>query len=441
MLCMPLSDACAPASVSCRTMRLTARPFRQRSGFVSEAAKKEEVTAKECQAVGWRRSCPATAALPSQNSWATCGKCCHSYHAQLHQCPRCVAVDREAAKKNQAMAKEAQAVVWRRLSPLPFKEPVCWENALEMKWCHGGSGGVFVVKFAAGAICVRGSNWNPGELFAQRLSTLLGVRTALDRVVHPKDSESKAIRCAVQSAKPDTEDSRLKLNLIFKAESLTVLQYVDGIVMMGVPAHEHLKQLSARSPLWYQIGRLAAFDMLINNFDRFPLVWSNCGNLGNVMINSSLGAVTGIDQCVQEITHPTGFTNYLSRVRQAVAEARGAPGKAFEAIKTAVYNNTAIELSASEMGEVRTGVLDFIAEVVSLMESGEFEEILRSVSEDVADVFARAPVALGESGFKQDPTLRFCDFVRHVAVAAKEALQSTVDHPAALQQMHEWLQA
>jgi len=414
MSCLPVSDAGASANVSCRALRKTARALCQRV---------------EKPGPVWFGAQPV-AKLPNQNTRVICEKCSHSYLVRLQQCPRCAAESREVAKKKQAAAKEAQAVVWRRLAPLPFNEPVCWEKALEMKWCHGGSGGVFVVKFPVGAICVRGSNWNPGELFAQRLSTALGVRTALQRVVHPEDNESKAIRCAVQSAKPDTEDSRLRLGLIFKAESLTVLQYVDGIVMMGMPAHEHLKQLSTGSPLWYQIGRLTGFDMLINNFDRFPLVWSHCGNLGNVMIHSSLGAVTGIDQSVQVITHPTGFANYLSRVRQAVAEARGAPGKAFGAIKTAVYNNTAIELGSVEMGELRTGVLDFMVEVVSLMECGEFEGILRSVSEDVSAVFTRAPVVLGENGFEQDPTIRFIDFVRQVAAAAQDGLQSTIEQPA-----------
>merc|ERR1712062_927972 len=103
---------------------------------------------------------------------------------------------------------------------------------------------------------------------------------------------------------------------------LAILEYIDGVPMMGVPAHEHLTHARGDPVLWLQLGRLMAFDMLINNFDRLPLAWSNEGNLGNIMLGSRLEPVVGIDQCVNPITHPAGLSCYLQRVRQVVQETR-----------------------------------------------------------------------------------------------------------------------
>lgn len=35
---------------------------------------------------------------------------------------------------------------------------------------------------------------------------------------------------------------------------------------------------------FYSIGMALAFDMIINNSDRFKLLWGNSGNLNNVLI-------------------------------------------------------------------------------------------------------------------------------------------------------------
>ena len=40
-----------------------------------------------------------------------------------------------------------------------------------------------------------------------------------------------------------------------------------------------------------EIGRLLVLDVLINNGDRFPLLWENRGNPGNLMFDSISGKV------------------------------------------------------------------------------------------------------------------------------------------------------
>merc|ERR1740121_1799084 len=107
--------------------------------------------------------------------------------------------------------------------------------------------------------------------------------------------ECAAIRKALHAVDA-SENDRYQLHSIRKLEALTLSEFVDGKVMMGMPAHERLKRTQDDDPLWVHLGRLMAYDMLINNFDRIPLVWSNEGNFGNVMIDASQSIVVGIDQ-------------------------------------------------------------------------------------------------------------------------------------------------
>mmetsp|Transcript_34626 Transcript_34626/g.80980 ORF Transcript_34626/g.80980 Transcript_34626/m.80980 type:complete len:186 (+) Transcript_34626:714-1271(+) len=81
-----------------------------------------------------------------------------------------------------------------------------------------------------------------------------------------------------------------------------------------------------------QIGRLLSADLLINQFDRFPLVWDSEGNPGNTMLGNVEGVwcVTGVDQTVTPIHHGAGLDNYLRRVARVV---KGDDPQAYERVE------------------------------------------------------------------------------------------------------------
>lgn len=282
-----------------------------------------------------------------------------------------------------------------------------------MKWCHGGSGGVFVLKVPEGTVCVRGAELCTGELFAQLLATALDVRTAQLRVVGPHTSELQSVRRGLNGATPLEEDHGLKRWKLASCDSLAVMEYIEGVPMMGMPAHEHIGAVRGRT-LWVQLGRLMALDMLINNFDRLPLVWSNEGNLGNVMLGSGLGAVVGIDQCVNPIRHAGGLNTYLQRVRLAVEEARDAPARAFAAVKGAILNNTAIDLDDVEVRGLCDGCVELLTEVSRLSASGALEETLLAISSEVDRSFIASDIS--------SQAVHCCDFVRQVVAVVRDAL-------------------
>jgi len=235
---------------------------------------------------------------------------------------------------------------------------------------------------------------SPEELFAQRLAHALGVRVADMRVIDPSSEEAGSLRLNVKHASPAAgESDSLPVKSILRFEFLCVMEFLDGVGMMGMPAHDYLKKLegTAEPRPWRELGRLMAFDMLVNNLDRLPLAWSNEGNLSNIMLGSSVGTVVGIDQGAAPIKHEDGLQRFLQRVRQAVREARDGEGKAFGAVVEAIFNNTGMQLAPGEVADMRQGCLDFARELAGSVEGpvGLLDNALDEVCREVRGCFAR----------------------------------------------------
>ena len=87
--------------------------------------------------------------------------------------------------------------------------------------------------------------------------------------------------------------------------------------------------VACRPPALRQLGAVIAADMLVNNFDRSPLVWANEGNGNNLLVDIGVEPgvvrVTAIDQqccpIIDEEDHQPLLNSYLERVRAATAEA------------------------------------------------------------------------------------------------------------------------
>lgn len=341
-----------------------------------------------------------------------CKLCGVDYSKRLGNCPTCFPLSVADTSDSPEARREARRATWQKLPRAPIAG-VDWSGVTEVMWCHGGSGGALLVKLRDGVVCAKMCSAN--ELFAQRLSSALGTRTAHMRVLTPTGEESIALRRAIQRVAQN--DDRLRRRA---GESrLSVIEFVDGFVMMGLPAHAYLRQSEGSAPPWYELGRLMAFDMLINNFDRLPLAWTNDGNLGNVMLGSSLGVAVGIDQSVAPIVHVDGLRAYTSRVRQAVVEARDGEAKAFAAVKDAIYNNTATELTAAELRILRQGCFDFVLEVVRLADQGHLEGILEGVSSEVSAAFGRETTGDNRQATRSprplsDMLKSYCDLILEV---------------------------
>jgi len=76
----------------------------------------------------------------------------------------------------------------------------------------------------------------------------------------------------------------------------------------------------------HDIGSLMAFDVLLNNWDRIPLIWDNEGNSGNFLFvkNDLQRPLVGIDQSCIAIVNwgpsKKGFDEYMTKVRALLQE-------------------------------------------------------------------------------------------------------------------------
>jgi hypothetical protein len=352
---------------------------------------------------------------PGHPARVPCSHCGKAFSERLGKCPVCFPSSTQGKAKEEKALGDAKQEMWRKL-PCATIQNVPWSDALEMMHCHGGSGGVFLLKFCSGAVCVKAECCSPASLFAQKFAKALSIPTPSMRGVLDGSPENSLIREALRSAEPTFEDHRLQVK---GSSEFTVMEFVDGCSMMGMPAHVYLSEHRAHpSPnhpnLWYDLGKLMGFDMLINNFDRLPLAWSNEGNLGNVMLGSRVNIIVGVDQSVQPITHPEGLRNYQDRVRAACKEAPDGVGKSFMKVQEAIYNNTAIELTPAEVNDLRRGCLDLLSLVVRHVSLGDMDEILESVSKAVVEELADWDASHGASAC--------CHLIRNVVHAVHDSL-------------------
>lgn len=343
-----------------------------------------------------------------------CGQCGKPFSQRLGKCPSCFPASPKRGNADKRANNEAKLAQWRTLPSAPMQADIPWSDASEMMWCHGGSGGVFLLNLPTGAICLKAERCTPEMLFAQRLAGALTVRMASMRVVPKTHQEYAAINSALHRAVPTLEDHKLQLGHVRAAESLTVMEYVQGCAMMGMPAHLYLQEHRDTVSFWHGLGRLMGFDLLINNFDRLPLAWSNEGNLGNVML-SPVSAVVGIDQSAQPITHAEGLRNYVARLQKVCLEAVHGPETSFKSVKEAIYNNTAIELSSEEINHLRHGCLVLLKEVSCLTSSGDMDRILNDITTGVTSELELRV----ESG---SPLKSCCNLVREATVAVHDVL-------------------
>jgi len=340
---------------------------------------------------------------------AQCSQCGKDFSQRLDKCPSCFPASVKRSDADLQMEVEAKHARWRMLPSAPMRDAVSWPEATEMLWCHGGSGGVFVLRLPTGVVCLKTESCTLGMLFAQKLADSLSVRTAWMRAVPNHLPEHKAICSALEHALPTFDDHRFQTSRVKSAETVVVMEFIAGCAMMGMPGNTYLRQHRETAHFWQALGRLMGFDLLINNFDRLPLAWSNEGNLGNVMLSTDLDGPVGIDQSTQPITDAVGLRNYLDRVRKVCIEARDGEGASFKAVKQAIYINTAITLSSEELEHLRQGCFEFLKEVAQLTTAGEMDRMLDKTSDNVRS-------ELGSSPVKQ------CDLIRKVASVLQETL-------------------
>eukprot|EP00929_Paragymnodinium_shiwhaense_P014235 TRINITY_DN122128_c0_g1_i1.p1 TRINITY_DN122128_c0_g1~~TRINITY_DN122128_c0_g1_i1.p1 ORF type:complete len:533 (-),score=85.67 TRINITY_DN122128_c0_g1_i1:427-2025(-) len=328
----------------------------------------------------------------------TCEQCQKTYAEALGRCASCSLSDSSSESSTARQQEEEEDIDWKTQARADIREDLDWSSANAVHWCEGGSGGVTLLRLSSGTVCVK--KLAPLELLASRLSSALGVRTAQMKAVMPGCLEKKAITKAITSLAATVSDKNYPMGARRTAgqPAFSLIEFVDGCVMMGYPGHMVLRGEKPHPnlpKLWHELGRLVAFDVLINNYDRLPLAWSNEGNLGNVMLDSSLSDVVGIDQAVHPIHHEVGLENYKQRVKKCVLALRNGSDDCLKALTEAVYNNTGATMDKEERAALRSGALELLQQAVS---SGAFNAALEQACDAVVSETRLGDDLVGANG-------------------------------------------
>lgn len=250
----------------------------------------------------------------------TCEVCGSTYTAAVAKCLACFPPERPAEPEGR---KEDGLHDWQKLSSAPLSATLDWSPE-GIKSCEGGSGGVAFFKLPQGVVVVKPQKMMAAaEFLAIQVAKTIAVPVADIRVVRWVDAEYAAIRDFLRSAPPGKEQDLTMLALrlqLHDSEFFGILEFIPGIGVQGQELHERLEAMPPErlDSFWYQVGEIVAFDALINNLDRVPLVWDNEGNTANLMLREDNEgvAVVGIDQAVTAIVaEGPGRERYAARLR------------------------------------------------------------------------------------------------------------------------------
>eukprot|EP00927_Polykrikos_kofoidii_P076084 TRINITY_DN7282_c0_g1_i1.p1 TRINITY_DN7282_c0_g1~~TRINITY_DN7282_c0_g1_i1.p1 ORF type:complete len:811 (-),score=111.24 TRINITY_DN7282_c0_g1_i1:51-2483(-) len=217
---------------------------------------------------------------------------------------------------------------------MPARLP--WKDAQSLFHIGGGTGGVALVQLPQGVVCLKPQKMSAvAEYMAVLLASSFNLRVATMRIVPysgAPSSEFQQIKGTLRTCLAVIQEHGHTVRHYFgRTEFLGVLEFVPGQSLQGVETHNLLKSLPGETlhGIWRDVGRLLAFDALINNLDRVPLLWDNDGNTGNLMLVTSASsspapsqaALIGVDQAIGIIRAGPGRDRYLNRLRRLVIAA------------------------------------------------------------------------------------------------------------------------
>ena len=265
-----------------------------------------------------------------------------------------VAAKKQKKKRKKWVIKEEPKFVWNfdhknavAVRDILGLSEASWAAARGVQRSGAGSEGVWFVDLGpapaggdrrGNAVCVKSPSTVASEIFGTLLARRLSIATPRCKLVPRHSDEGRAIVAALTKldAQRAPHERTFERGL---RKFLVVIQYVQGGCALDARSRHEAGGGAAR--FWdtvfgagaaarggapacelgkrrcHDLGRLLAFDVLINNMDRLPCAWGNPGNPGNVMFGKD-GGVISIDNmtsCIDPDLHAEGFGAYEETVR------------------------------------------------------------------------------------------------------------------------------
>eukprot|EP01114_Cavostelium_apophysatum_P016024 TRINITY_DN4491_c0_g2_i2.p1 TRINITY_DN4491_c0_g2~~TRINITY_DN4491_c0_g2_i2.p1 ORF type:complete len:391 (-),score=72.80 TRINITY_DN4491_c0_g2_i2:21-1193(-) len=199
---------------------------------------------------------------------------------------------------------------------------VIWKEALGFTHSESGSEGVLFFGWEGDRVAVvKGSSTVMADQFTQELGEIVDMPFPKSRIVRfIFDHELHEIEDAVVTLEHNKKESeRGRHQKLLSLPVLMIIEFVGGKDMYEADFKDDFSDPIKKHAILKNLGRIVSFDVLVNNWDRFPLIWEHEGNLGNIFFTGDESRpVVGIDQttsCIDPAVNPQGVEEYLQKVR------------------------------------------------------------------------------------------------------------------------------
>jgi len=262
-----------------------------------------------------------------------------------------------------------------------------WSKATGVEKSSGGSQGVFFVSTPDGAAVVKGSMTIGSEVFSSVVAAKLGINAPKCRIVEMTSGEGESMYnklVELDSLQPIMRTVASALNRKY----LLIMEFVKGTALAALTAKSGAEFFGNEDTLSEMgrvnltgLGEVLAFDMVMHNTDRLPLVVDNRGNAGNVMFSTvkghRYGELVAIDNgvmCIDCDKNIDTLTTYSKSVAKLLTFLKETPDKLSpncKKMRDSIMEHTGFDIDqcagpgtdqklASGSMEIQKGIISFL---------------------------------------------------------------------------------
>ena len=279
----------------------------------------------------------------------------------------------------------------KEITKKAFSENIVWVRTVDTcSVSEDGSGGVVFVKFKGNEyppVVVKGTSTVVQEIFAFELAFLLDIKAPRYYIVNFTQREFRQIqhnlanKVGVRAGKITKELNRPFLIIMERVPAMDIFR----IVRTNGPdkVAETVADYMSNEHVLVEIGRIMILDVLLNNFDRFPLIWDNAGNLENVLFSDTPeGNVYAIDQAIYPVSKllQQNYDKYIGKVKTLVDDIIAEDWKVtadspIAKVRDSIKQWTNFDLTDTHMQFIRRGILQAICDVIAKLDPASVQKL------------------------------------------------------------------
>eukprot|EP01113_Clastostelium_recurvatum_P039514 TRINITY_DN6041_c0_g1_i1.p1 TRINITY_DN6041_c0_g1~~TRINITY_DN6041_c0_g1_i1.p1 ORF type:complete len:398 (-),score=97.58 TRINITY_DN6041_c0_g1_i1:64-1257(-) len=302
------------------------------------------------------------------------------------------------AKKWVTMQDTTPKVDVFNLPPCSDISRIDWSHVHHVKLSESGSGGVIFVVLqdvssslssssssSQSVVVIKGCLEVAQLMFTTDLARALSIPVPNVRLIQYTHPEWKDIKTKLATSHSCSETVKLKIKKELKRAFFVVMEFVSG---QDIDSMQNEKRAEVFNQLntYHQMGQIIAYDLLINNYDRFPCIWANPGNPRNVIMTKQHTASSSSsfgDQLADTskwtlwpIDHMPATIRLLDARKAYIDSVRDYLHQIYHAPSVVCPSTLKIEAMLQEYGlapthdqllEVQNGVRDMVARCVSTL--------------------------------------------------------------------------